>query len=471
MSVTTEQPEITADVLYQWRLMRDADAGNARIHSYDARITRSQTQFQRKNGDIDDGQSMLYNTYLPIPGGFIANWASGGQAMWVSYLKRAQFPEIIAPAVNAMTGIIHKSEWQIEMPDSMRYLWENATEDGATLEAFSRRITRELLLMGRYTLSVDSPEGSGDPYMIGHQAETLINWDKNFYVFNESGMVRDGFDWKEQIKYRIYELDESGNYVQMLVDANGDPLAEPIYPQGAAGPLKYVPIVVAGARDLTTNVEEPPLIGAADGALAVYRLDADYRHQLYMSGQETLVMDNAEAPAAIGPAVALEINSTSDNPAKAYYVSPTCAGIEAHRVAINEGWEYAARAGAKLFDSGSAVESGEARRMRQNAEAATLQTIANTGAAALEQALKYVADMQGANPDDVIVVPPRNLLDAPMTSKEVLDFVNAYKAGGISWKTMYENLQRGQIASNERDSDEELSIMNMDTVEVDSSAL
>jgi hypothetical protein len=38
------------------------------------------------------------------------------------------------------------------------------------------------------------------------------------------------------------------------------------------------------------DIGEVPLIGVAQAALAGYRLDADYRHQLYMSGQETFVI-------------------------------------------------------------------------------------------------------------------------------------------------------------------------------------
>lgn len=468
MSVTNEHPELTADIKYQWRLMRDADAGNTRIHSHDARVTDSQSIRQR-DGRQANTIGLLWDTYLPVPGGFLSNWANGGQQMWAAYLRRAQFPEIIAPAVNSMTGIIHKNEWQVELPAGMEYLADAASYDGAPLETFAERLTRELLLVGRAAIGVDVSVEGGDPYLVCHKAETLINWDENFFVFNESGMERNGYDWTEVVRYRVHELD-GGRYVQRLLDSQGELLGE-VVPQGRGGPLNYVPIVVAGARDITQNIEEPPLIGAADGAVAVYRLDADYRHQLYMSGQETLVVDNTDAPSAVGPAVALEINSTSDNPASVYYVSPTCKGIEAHEKAIERGWETAARAGAKLFDSGSAQESGEARRMRQNAESATLQTVANTAAAALEMSLKNVARMVGADPEAVAVTPPRNLLDAPMSSQDVVNMVKAWREGGFSYQTLYENLQRGQIASNERDADEELSGMNIEIDGADGSEL
>jgi len=469
-NVTTKQPALTPDVIAQWAIMRDTDAGNARIHSHDARITSVLTSAQRTNNETGNS-SELWNTYLPVPGGFLAQWANGGRNMWQAYMKRAVFPEIISPAINSMVGIVHKQEWRIELPESMEFIRENATDDGATIEAFSRRITRELLLMGRYIVSVDRPASGGEPYLTGHKAETLINWDTNFYVMNESGMYRNGYGWEEKVKYRVYAIDEDGKYYQELVDESGEPLEVRVYPETNAGSMNKVPVVVAGPRDITSQVENPPLMGAADSAIAIYRLDADYRHQLYMSGQETLVVNNADAPDSIGPAVVLQISGTTEQPADVFYVSPTCAGIAAHKIAIEDQWEGAAKAGAKLFDSGAEVESGQARRMRQNAESATLQTIANSSAEMLEMALRNVAEMVGANPDDVVVTPPRNLLDAPMSALDVVNMVKAWREGGFSYLTLYENLQRGQIASDERDSDEELSMMNTPDSDLDSEAI
>ena len=458
-------PALTPELAFTWRVMRVTDAGQETIKAHDA-----------KNSDIYIGNTrqvqgdLLFDTFLPIPGGFVSMWSNGGRRMWRDYMERAQFPSVIAPAINSMVGIVHKSEWRIELPPQLEYLFEKATENGKSLEAFTRCITREQLLMGRYGISVDRPMEGGDPYLVGHLAESIINWDRDWYVIDESGYVRDGMKWEEVVKYREYGIDERGYYQQVL-DDSGAPEGEPIYPQGAGGVMDFVPMVIVGARDIGNDVEQPPMMGAANAALALYRLDADYRHQLYMSGQETLVIDNGEAPENIGPSVALELKSNPDAPSKAYYVGPTCNGIKAHREAIADEWENAAKAGAKLFDSGAAIESGDARRMRQNAESATLQTIANSGASGLEKALKYAAEMVGANPDDVVVEPPTKLLDAPMQAAEVVNLVKAWREGGMSWQTLYENLQRGQIASRERDADGELALMNTDFAEEDPAEL
>jgi Domain of unknown function (DUF4055) len=135
----------------------------------------------------------------------------------------------------------------------------------------------------------------------------------------------------------------------------------------------------------------------SQAALAEYRLDADYRHQLYMSGQETFVVtgiEKNEAPTILGASVIL----TFKEGAEASYVSPSCAGIEAHRLAKQDEIEAAAMAGARMFTTAEAPaqESGEAMKLRFAGETATLTSIAQSAAQGLEKALRYAAQFIGA---------------------------------------------------------------------------
>ena len=135
MQVKTLHPTLTVERRFEWQLMRDAMDGETRMK------TRGEE-------------------YLPKPSGF-ATLPDGGKAMYLAYQRRARFPEILAPSVAAMLGIIHGREIAVEMPDAMQYLWEDADGNGLPLEAFHRRITRELLVIGGYAVLADAPEGGG----------------------------------------------------------------------------------------------------------------------------------------------------------------------------------------------------------------------------------------------------------------------------------------------------------------------
>lgn len=408
--------------------------------------------------------------YLPMPSGFRVQ-ADGGRAMYAAYQKRAQFSEIVAPTIRGMIGVIHRTEAQISMPKAMEGLWEKATADGLPLEALHRRITGELLLMGRYSLLADAAsEGSDLPWLAGYTTEALINWSpaRDFFVLDESGLQRDGFLWNQKQAYRVLRLEEGRYTVERYANTEkeGDD-AQPTMRGGGA--LKDIPFVVIGSKDLSVSPDEPPLIGVARAALAMYRLDADYRHQLYMSGQETLVIINGDAPSAVGAGVVLSLKaSKEDHQPDAKYVGPAGTGIAAHREAIQDERGNAAAAGARLFDTEKkSAESGDALRIRYAAQTATLTSIALASAQGLEKALRHIAIMIGARPDEVIVKPNLSFVEAGLTPREAADLVKLWQDGAVSYQTLYENLQRGEIASAERSHTEELDLIDKEDVETE----
>jgi hypothetical protein len=433
-TVKSFHPSITAQRRAEWQLCRDCMDGEGAIKARGSE-------------------------YLPMPSGFKAA-DDGGKAMYEAYKGRAQFPALMAPSVGAMIGIIHGREIPIEMPDAMKYLWENADGKGLPLEAMHRRITRELLVIGGYAVLTDAPKEGGDPYLVGYRRDLLINWDYNWWVLDESRNVRNGFVWEQLEEYRVLSFDGL-TYVPFIYTGNTDQ-GEEIVVRGRGGaPLPRIPFAVGNAQDLSPVVEAPPLIGVANAAKAIYQLSADYRHQLYMTGQETLVAIEGDAPNAIGAGVVWEMRGSEGKTPDLKYVSPTCAGIEAHRVAMGEQREAAVMAGARLFEqTAQGAESGEAKRLRYASETATLVSIAQSSCMILEQSLKNVAMLKGLPEDDIVVTAPRDLMDRTMTPQDFAALFGVYRDGGMSWQTFHERGVDGGIFSPERDADEEAALVD-----------
>lgn len=402
--------------------------------------------------------------YLPMPSGFRSQ-SDGGAAMYGAYAKRAQFPDILAPTLRGMVGVIHRVEAQItglEAGNPLAGLWETATPDGLTLEALHRRITSELLLMGRYALLADVPQGGGAPYLAGYAAESLINWsvDRDFYVLDESCLVRTDFEWRQEQKYRVLRLD--GKYTAQRY--NGTEPGETVEPKAVKdASIATIPFTVMGPRDLAVTPDEPPLIGVARASLALYRLDADYRHQLYSTGQETWVTINAESPSFLGSGVTVSLKGEPGLQPDAKYVGPSGTGIDAHRTAIQDERANAVAAGSALFDNEQGQgESGEARKLRLGAQRATLTSIALASAAGLEKALRFAAMFVGQDPNDIVVKPNLQFVDQVMNPLDAANLVKVWQAGAISKQTLYENLQRGEVASAERTFEEEEELIAKD---------
>lgn len=445
MSVETRHPHLTQSRLQEWALIHDAIQGEATI-------------------------KLAGSRYLPMPSGFAGEHQ---EAMYDAYKERAEFPEIVAPSLSTMTGIIHEQEIEIELPSRLEYLRERATDQNETLDTFQKRITRHLLGIGRYAVLADAPEGGGDVYLSGFCGDRVINWDDDFFVLDDCGYERQGFTWEQVTKYRVFELDE-GRYKVTTYSGQAKSLVPTdMTPTGTGNrALDHVPFYVANSIDPTAEIKPPPMIGVAQSAKAMYQLSADYRHQLFMSGQETLVAINGDAPTSVGAGVVHSMKGSEGVTPDLKYVSPTCNGIAAHKVAIEDRQKQAIAAGARLFQTEStAQESGEARSMRFSAETATLRTVVQSSCAVLERALKSAAIMQGANENDVAVIPPKDLLDRTIEPAAAAALFGIYQGGGMSFETFYENLQRGGIASNERDADAEQNLIDDQEFQPESDAL
>lgn len=437
MAVSDFHPQYTVERRNEWRLMRDSYEGESAMKT----------------------RGVLY---LPKPPAW-SKMSDQGAGAYLAYITRARYPEIVSTTVRGMVGVIHGQEWQIDLPPGLEYITERATAEGLPLEMFARKVTTELLLTGRYSVLTDAPDTGGDPYLVGYGAETLINWDEagDFYAFEEMENRRTGSQWDQIKRTRILEL-EDGVYVQRLYD-DGLQVGEDIIPTlRGGGRLDFIPVAIGGAMDTDLKPDVPPMIGVARAALAHYQINADYRMALYMAYQDTLFIYNAqEKPEAVGAGVVVSLTSSEiGKDVRAEYLAPSGASIQAHERAMDREQQSATRSGAQLFDNTPrGQESGEARRLRFSAETATLATIAGSSAAILEKALRHAAIMAGVDPEAVVVKPPQNMLEGQLEGNDVTALVSAWERGAFGYQTLYENLQRGRIASMERTAEDEEAII------------
>jgi hypothetical protein len=449
-SVDSKHPDY-AKLADDWQIMRDCEQGERAV---------------KQGGE----------RHLMMPSGF-KEQDDGGALFYTAYQQRAQFPDILQPTLAGMVGVIHRVEIQVtglEEGKPLAKLWEKCTPDGLPLEAFARLVTTELLQMGRYGILVDVPtetRPNGDlPFFAGYTTERIINWtdasEKNLFVLDESGLVQgkeDEFSWTDEKKHRVLRFNEKDGYSAQIYDNDGV-AGEQMTAVGRANKkLEEIPFFIVNPRGVSMMLDPPPLLGVAKAALAIYRLDADYRHQLFHTGQDTLFLLGVtqDVPKLVGAGVIIGLPKDTD----AKYVGPGGTGIAAHRLAIQDERQNAVAAGVRLFDTQKQAESGEALRLRAAAQTATLTTIAQASAAALERALRMAAIFVGQNPDEIVVKPNLTFVDTKMTSKEAVDLVSVWQSGGISKLTLYENLQKGEIASAERTFEEEQELITQEALD------
>ncbi len=440
MSVNSKHPEYLA-LVDDWKLMRDAYAGERRIKSQGT-LYLGATQGMRVDG---------------------LNRTDRGFENYQSYLNRAVFPDCVHSTITAMIGLMHREPPIIDLPEKLAPLKQRATLEGESLQTLLRRINEQQLLTGRFGLLLDIADRSDTrtvPHIVTYAAEAILNWDQqrdghgpaktNLLVLDESRYSRQTFDWNWTPRYRLLRLDENGIYqtVEMAETDDVEHLNELSWqlPNYAGKVLDQIPFVFVGPNDITQAPDKPPLLDLANTALAIYRGEADYRQSLFMQGQDTLVLIGSaqeDAEVRVGAGAVLELPTSAD----AKFIGVSSSGLSEQRLSLENDRKIAGELGVALLDfSSRRPESGEALRVRMASKAATLISIARAGAEALEQILKSAAVWIGADPAQVQVSPNLAFAENETQAREIFDLMQSKILGApISTQTIHRNLRRSDI--------------------------
>jgi hypothetical protein len=425
--------------LENWVLMRDAYRGERQIK------TKNQTYLPATAGQIIDGMDQ------PTQPGFKA---------YQSYLKRARFPNFVREAVQTAVGMMHSQSPKIKLPKELENI---RSSKGETMAQLLRRINEEQLLTGRIGLLADIPTKTTDPlpYIATYATERLINWDDgtveglvpqvlNFVVLDETEYERNklNFGWTLEEKYRVLVLgtiegnESSGPYKFGVFDTRDPPAIDSTLKEASirGRTLDKIPFVIVNSCDLVSDSDEPPLMDLGNLCMTIYRGEADYRQNLFMQGQDTLVIVGGavDADEAVRTGAGSRIDVPMGGDAK--YIGVESDGLQEQREALENDRKRAGSMGAQSLDTVSRErESGTSLNIRIAARTADLNQIALTGAAGLEQLLKTCAEWIGANPEEVKVEPNLEFGDHQLTGQNMVEMQTSRNLGyPISAKSLHQ---------------------------------
>lgn len=444
MSAKSAHPLYT-DMLDKWELGRDSYNGEEAVKA------KGKTYLPATSGQIADGAT--------------TDASSIGAKAYEAYVCRAVYPDIYKEAVEAAIGIMHREPPKIDLPEVLEPMREDSTLLGEPLEMLLRKINAQQLKTGRLGILGDIRTDGGDdrPVVVIYNEKAIRNWDDTsiddddvdvrLVVLDESGyeMAAD-YTWEYKNKYRILgligqdgQLAHSGKYASVMLDEDDEIVGQILNSPNVKGTeLEKIPFVFINSKDLSPSPDNPPLDGLARLCMAIYRGEADYRQNLFMQGQDTLVIignsgkDDDES-VRTGAGARIETQLGGD----AKYIGVNSQGLPEQRQALENDYKRAVQKSGQLLDSTSrAKESGDALRIRVAAQTATLPQIAMTGAAGLEKVLKALAVWYGANPDDVKVTPNLNFTEADLNGQTLVQIVQAKMLGAkLSDESIHEWMQ------------------------------
>jgi len=422
-----------------WMLMRDAYRGERQVKS------KGVLYLPATAGQIIDGMDQS---------------TQPGFKAYQAYKTRARFPNFVREAVQTAVGMMHSQPPKIKLPKELENI---RSSKGETLPQLLRRINEEQLLTGRIGLLADIPTKTQDPlpYIATYSAERLINWDDgtveglvpqvlNFVVLDEAEYERNrlNFGWTLEEKYRVLTLgtiegNESSGAYRFGVFNVKDPVltADSLKEASIRGKtLDKIPFVIINSCDLVSDSDEPPLMDLGNLCMTIYRGEADYRQNLFMQGQDTLVIiggatDEDEA-VRTGAGSRIDVPQGGD----AKYIGVESDGLQEQREALENDRKRAGSMGAQSLDTVSRErESGTSLNIRIAARTADLNQIALTGATGLEQLLKTCAEWIGANPEEVKVEPNLEFGDHTLTGQNMVEMQTSRNLGyPISAKSLHQ---------------------------------
>ena len=416
--------------------------------------------------------------FLPKPEGM-------SKAAYTAYVQRALFYGATGRTVEALTGAVFRREPTVEIQKTFEDELEDVTLSGVSFQAIAQDIFSRVLGVGRHGVLIDWSDTNARPYWTRYDATSITNWQTQRIggkqvltqvILHEIATTpsSDPFRPDQTEQYRQLKLDalvidgtdtskasvtyEYHNIVwqpKTTTDENGREKVEWIVisdkvPERRGESIPFIPFTFFGPGGIDPLPMRPPLIDLVEVNLAHYRVSADHKHALFLTGQPTPWATGVKE----GDAEDLKIGSSTawvfENPdAKVGMLEFTGAGVAAMQGDLQDMQRLMSVLGARLLEAPPTNrEAAETVKMRHAGDDAVLQRIASSVGAGLTQVLRQHAWWSGTGEYDetISAVLSREFFAARMGSQELQALLLTVQAGQISYATFYRQLQLGGIA-------------------------
>ena len=371
-----------------------------------------------------------------------------------AYKARALFYSITSKTLSALVGMMLDQPPILKYPEKMKPYFED--HSGVQFyELFTESII-EVLLMGRFGVLVDRPEGGGAPYPVMYPTESIINWDYspdgklNLVVLQETYLQKSQSDkYESEVKTRYRELViEDGRLVIKVHEQSkkGEPFSpgNPTTIENTGIVMDAIPFVCVTPTGLNICPEKPPMMDIVDINYSHYRTSADLEHGRHFTGLPTPYITGGETNTK------LHIGSTTawvvpDANAKVGYLEFTGQGLQSLEKALAEKQSQLASLSARLIDNSTrGSEAAETVRLRYLSETSSLKTTTRAVQAFLNAVYGLIAVMEGFKETDVNITLSTDFLDTKMSAAELKAWVEAYLSMGISKEIFIHALKKGR---------------------------
>ncbi len=393
--------------------------------------------------------------YTPKPDGM-------SSTNYQHYIDRGSFYGAPEMTLRALVGLALRKDPVIRLPSRLEPMRLRATNDKAPLQVLIEDMVREVTSMGRFGLMLDFPRAGTTaittPHFVTWTAETIADWDTQ-YVNGQKELTRvvlvsdedfDGADVfvelvLEDTIYKIRRFIREGQ-PERRVD-----IGDEIIPTINGKALNYIPFLMVSHESLRPSDVKPPLLDLCNLAISHFKNSCDREHAIFLSGSPTPWIAGSvpidRVPKAIGSGTVWNLPEGTQVGMLEY----TGAGVASMKELMQEKIDMMATLGARMLSVNmNRNETIDTATQRTRSELSLLHSTVVMVEAALTRLLRLAAEWLAASPDDVSVSFSRDFIEIAMEPKMVEAQLKLWQGGMISRATLYENLQRGEIARADR---------------------
>lgn len=449
-----------SDAEKSWQLVKDCVAGSRAV---------------KERGTI----------YLPMPDP--TNDSEQNRADYEALIARAMYLNITGRTRQGLIGAVFRKTAEVDLPESVQYLIENASGDGTSLEQLSKEAVGEDLDTGRGGFFVDyptkeMPEGlrptraqtAGDRAHIHiYEALSIINWREDvidgvrkltmvvlaecYNTENEDEFV---FEVKNQ--YRALTLEE-GKY-RHRVWREGENAEVPVldvWPTDYAGKsFDHIPFHFFGSESNDSRVDKSPLEDLAEVNILHYGNSATVEESGFISSQPTVFFttdieqEDFQKWNPNGIQVGSKRGYSLGKNGSATMVQASEGQLA--RTLMLDKENQMLMIGARIVQQSSGQETAEAARIRYSSDNSVLGTIAGNVSESLKLAiLDAELYMTGAmNEEETVFWLNQEFFDATLTSQDVLALIQAWQQGFIAKVDVRTKLRQTGWLEADRNDDE-----------------
>jgi len=414
------------------------------------------------------------HVYLPVPDNDSSNESKGTEtSRYRQYIKRAVFTNFTGRTKNALVGAAFRKDSELEIPDALEYLREDATGDGLSIFQLAKDELSNLLETGRVGILVDYPETPDGvsaeqaeyfhANIVPYTAEAVINWKTEtingrkllvLVVLAESYIESDDeFAHDSKTQYRVLRLGEEGYSQQLYRDDM--PYGEEIFPTKSDGSRwDEIPFIFIGSKNNDSTVDDAPLADIAEVNMAHYRNSADYEESCFLTGQPSLFITtslSAEQWNALNPN-GIKLGSRAghvlgeNGSATLLQADPNSLVMEAMRNKESA----MVMIGARIITDRTANETAEGARIRFASENSVLGDLVHNLSEGITVAIGWAGEFMGADTKESYFSINDEFYDKDVDPQLLMGMVTLLDRGIVAEQDIFDRLKSGGVIDPER---------------------